>query len=811
MPEPSLEIKKEEKVPQLEIDPKYIEGLGLIAQVVGGDFGMKIKVGEAGVGSYFNPEKVEIVFDPLHILEDLDQAKFIAAHEGGHRAITRGFHEMGMREEKIKEISSQLGLAYIQNCLEDPADNNWFTRKYAGLKNITEEVYNKMLGEELVPLGLTHPEVQMAVSRLGYIPRFVYFGSEIIRDWHKGRFSQGLDPEVKKTLEKIRDKYQEYFETIPKKYANEREIKEKARERFINFYQNIWPEAKRIIEEDMNDEKLRQMLEKEKEEILQKLKELEEQRQKELEKELNEQKKKGEELEKEIKDIKEKMEGAEGEEKENLEKKLKEKQGEKEENEKKQKELEKEQEKSLADRIKEGIEKAKKEQEKQKKDLEKKLEEKKKQGEDLDKQIEDLKKQIEKAEGEQKKDLEQKLAKKQGEKKQNQRKQKELKKEIKDLEKQEKEGEFPFPMDKLSETDKKMLKEIFDQLPEEEKEELEEKAKRSLEDLEDQLNKEMQGKLNQDNPESHEQRREREKKEEEERKREEEERERERRREKERKEARKKIEEKIEELKSEYDKYYEEVVDIIDDLYKRLEKIFLPQRHPRWKAGYPAGTRLNLLKAMQFEAARRLKIPSEEYRKMFERKTLPDKRDYKFMFLVDMSDSMHEGGGEKIKETFKGLIVLGEVLNRLGIDFAIYGFTDEFPENVKKYKSFDEELTEEVRNRLSGVLTEGKGSTPTSSATEIASQELGEHKGKNNFLVTLTDGIPFPEDSSLTKNLVKKIREETDQKLVGLGLGPGTEFVENFYPAAQGNIKIEQLPEVLSQLLEDMILYPEKY
>jgi hypothetical protein len=647
--------KEEKTTPEMEISPEILRRLKVIAERVGGDFGLKIEIGQAGSGSSFNPLENKITFDPTHIKENSELAEFIAAHEGGHRAITRGPHEIGLKDEKIEEFYSQLGFAFGQNSCEDPADNNWFSNKFEGLREPVKNVYDKQLEQENIPLGLDHPEVKQAIAMLGYIPRFVYFGSEIIRDWHQNKFSSEINPEIKKALEKTREKYQEYFKDIPSSEKTEKETIEKARERFVIFSQDVWPEMKKIVEMDINDEKLRQMAGKMMDDILK-----------------------------------------------NLDKKSK---------------------KELKDAMKQGKDAMKKEKE------------------------------------------------------------------------QEEKGNLPLPMDRLSEKLKEKLQEIFDKLTDEQKKELEQKAQDNLEKLEDKLNKEKEGKLNSDKPETHQERRERietEKREREEKIKEE----------KELEKSREELKKKIEKEMSEYDKYYQEVKPIIEDLYQELQKVFLPQRHPRWKKGYPSGSRLDLLKAMQFEADK------SKYTEIWERKTIPQKIDYKFIILVDMSGSMgEECNYKKIKETFKGLIVLSEVLNRIGIKHEIAGFSGEI--GVKIFKDFKEELDKKTRDKISSVLTKTGGGTPTARATEFAFEELGKNKGKDNFLITLTDGQP--DSSESLKEIIKEIREKTSQKLVGLGLGENTKFVEEFYPAAKGNIKVEQLPKFLAELLKDMIRNPQKY
>lgn len=655
-----IEEKKKEGVSETEIDPEVERRLKIIAQRVGGDFGMKVEIipsgkrekGEPQQGSYFNPQETKIIFDPEHI-KDSQEAEFVAGHEGGHRAITRGPETIGLKQEKIQEIYSQLGFSYILNCLEDPADNNWVKEKFPGLESNIKNTYSKMLEKENVPLGLTHPEVTRAVTQLGYIPKFVDYGSEIIRYWHKEKFSEKLDPEVKKALDKTKKEAEEYFKAIPKPKPTEKEIIEKAKERFLIDYDKIWPEVKGLVKEDINNENLRQMI-----------------------KDATDKKQKGE--------------------------------------------------KSPLDKLPQ--------------DLQKELKEK--------------------------------------------------------LEGGQKEGEaMPIPMDELSEELKEELERIFESLPEEQKKDLQEKAENQLKNLEDKLNEDLKSKLNQDNPESHQERTERIKKEGEEKgKREREIEEIER--------ARKKFEKKLEAGMSEYDKVYKEVKSLIDDLYRQLLKIFIPERHPRWESGYPVGAKIDLTKAMQYEADR------SKYDKLWQRKTIPRKIDYRFSLLIDLSSSM---SGEKIEQTFKGLVVLAETLNRLGLQHEIIGFSSTFDDNVKVYKSFKDKLSKDTRNGISLMRQEDMGSTPTSSATEFTSERLEKNKGKHNFLITLTDGEPYPESSDLTKDFIKQARKRTNQKFIGLGLGPETEHVKEIYPNYIANILVKELPKKLTKLFEEIIKHPEKY
>ncbi|GIW67156.1 MAG: hypothetical protein KatS3mg096_024 [Candidatus Parcubacteria bacterium] len=119
---------------KIEIPKEVWENLEIIAKRVGGDFRMKVKLGKPGRGSFFNPEDVSITFDPLHIKESPELAKFVAGHEGAHRAITPHPKEIGLSREQIQELYSQIGFGYLQNVIEDMAVNDWLRKKISRVR-----------------------------------------------------------------------------------------------------------------------------------------------------------------------------------------------------------------------------------------------------------------------------------------------------------------------------------------------------------------------------------------------------------------------------------------------------------------------------------------------------------------------------------------------------------------------------------------------------------------------------------------------------------------------------------------------------
>jgi midasin (ATPase involved in ribosome maturation) len=420
----------------------------------------------------------------------------------------------------------------------------------------------------------------------------------------------------------------------------------------------------------------------------------------------------------------------------------------------------------------------------------------KQQLDELEKQLDELKKELDAADSpEKKKEIQEKMKKLFGEKE--------------SLENGEKNT---VPWDKLSDELKEKLQEIYNKLPKEARQELEKKAKETLEKLDDELIMESRGKLSEDDkPPTHEELETIEKKAREDKDEEEESERRQKEAAKALEKLKKALETQINEGLAEYDKIYQEIAPIADEFYNSITKIFLPHKHPRYTKGHPTGQRVDLAKAMQFQADKSL------YDKLWQRRTTPEKIDYRFTLLVDLSYSMK---GKKIEQTFRGVILMAEVLNRLGIKTKIYGFQDD----LILYKDFNQDLSPALREEMlimrKEVSNNGRNNQSAWNSDgyclEQASQDLQKSKGKDSFLIVFSDGLPVPDSKHAGKKfdlhkVIENIRKNTKQKLIGVGLGPDTEHVKDFYPTSLPNLRLKDIPATLGALLEDMIKNPAKY
>lgn len=802
---------EEEKKEQIGISKEDWQMLEIIAKRVGGDFGMKVKQGPPYLEE-FNPltgkkEKIpyiafedvqerSVTFNPLFIRENPRKAKRIAAHEGAHRAISRGYHEIGLSNELIQKLQSSdyIGFHSFYNIgLEDPRVNNWDTEKFPGLIELNKEFYDEMLKKENVPL--IAPEVNLLISKLGRYPRYAEAASELLRFWHTGNYSKKLKPEIQKCLQRIQKSATEYQTTIPPtdRGLKESEVIEKAQKCFELYHNYIWPEVKKLVEMDLHTEEQRQMLNEFRQmqkELEQKTKELEEaQRQGESQR--------AEELQKEIDRLKKELDPFN-----KLPENIK---------------------KELQEQIDKAIQEAVKQLNEEIEEKQKRIQEADQKQKELEKKIEDLEEKAKSASGKEKEELEKEIAEKRAEKLVEEMKQKQAEQDLKQIrdameDVQSGEAGMPYSEDKLSEKTKEEIEKLFKNLPSQKRKELREKAEKELEDFEDAINKEMEGKLNEDKPESHKERRERERQEREAA-----------RISEEAKIEKERIEKELERIRREkmtpYERARAEVMNLIDDLYYRLRRILKPEEYGEEEPGYPFGKYPEMRRIMQAEKDVTQKL------KAWIRETKPGLKDYRFWHLIDLSGSMK---GKKIEETFKGFIVVSEALDRLEYlsseTLKIHQGITGFHNKIFPFKDSKERLNKEIRDKLATIPERTKDSsagTNTYFATLFALEKLKQDLGKaGNFLLTFSDGEPNYDIRDELKKLLRESKKERERLNLKVGLiwlgeiGNEKELQElvNEYGYDFGLVMPTVRPEkgktfaqALGELLEDIVKNPGKY
>ena len=231
----------------------------------------------------------------------------------------------------------------------------------------------------------------------------------------------------------------------------------------------------------------------------------------------------------------------------------------------------------------------------------------------------------------------------------------------------------------------------------------------------------------------------------------------------------------------------------------------MARRAHKWEGNLRQGKRLNIEKRIQEKAKNVSPVESRAW----ERRDLPQEKDYSFSILIDLSGSMN--WGHKIEEAFKAVVVLAEALNRLSINIEITGFN----KFLYEYQKFGEDFNQEKRALLGSMLKEvtkeeSADHNDDGWAISSASKKLQNQRGSEKFLIVLSDGIPAPSDLHSgpeydVKEVVKEIQKTTDQKIIGLGIGRRTEHVSGLYPYSIPNVTVEKLASTLADLIRQVI------
>ena len=254
-----------------------------------------------------------------------------------------------------------------------------------------------------------------------------------------------------------------------------------------------------------------------------------------------------------------------------------------------------------------------------------------------------------------------------------------------------------------------------------------------------------------------------------------------------------------------YERERRNVLPLIDKLETDLRDVFVKRRKQGWLSGFKRGKRIDIQKRMQEEAR---SIPVVDS-KSWQRRELPQEMGYAISLLVDLSGSMERD--KKIGETFKAVIVLAEVLNRLSIRTEILGFN----EDLYVYQRFGQHMNDDIRKQMGKMLTEVLSTKAMHNddgwAVQEASERLAKQNAEKKFLFVLSDGIPnesrkHPRSEYDLGNIVKEIIKNTDQKIIGLGVGEGTEDMKKYYPNHQVDIKVEQLAEKLANTIREVLV-----
>lgn len=789
--------------------------LSSLAHFIGKDFSMPVKFGKPGEGWSGDLKNNSLIVDPEDLAtQSMDTLRYRVSSQAGRRRISR-------LEDIPQRQWEEPGYQYLNDVIETARANNFVAESYPKFaEHMNEASQENQLMDD-------HAE-RIAREQLGFVPRFMQAGRELARQWYgelsgqEVKISEDTAPEVVDALRRMQESASNAWWQYPSRVEadmGEKQIKKYAQSSRRTIDDRLWPEFHRLVEQDMQDAAVQEMLKKMQQEREQQEQESQnnEERQKQSQRNLLQQFRQTLTADqvKQLEEVLEKKSQQPIQSKEIQESQQQPQQGQSgQENQQPQDEQQGQQnqqgkegaqQEQAGKENQQGRENQQRQQEQDgQQSQEGQQDQQEQESQEGAQQVQEGQQgqggqqqggqQGQEGQGQQGQDSQQgqeSLSNQQGQNGQSQQASQAATASATDMTNRDQPGsaasagstEESVNMDLLPDSLKQKLQEFLDRLPWRESKEIEEQARERMKEVEEKLNAERESKLNETatkkRPVDHEAKA----------------------REEVQNAFRRQLYESVTIREDAYDKAVEEMLPIIDRLENDLREIFVQRRKNAWESGFRFGKRVDMGKRIQEKAK---DIPVIESR-AWQKKEAPQAKDYAITLLVDLSGSMR---GENIAETFKGVVALAEVLNRLSIRTEILGFNSKLSE----YQSFSETLNKDIRADMTQMLAEVHGdsseSTDTGWAMEISSERLARQRETEKFLIVLTDGQPSSYHNSRRYELadsIKQIKQNTDQKLIGLGLGSDTGFVANYFSNNITDIAATELGGKLAELIKDAI------
>ena len=257
---------------------------------------------------------------------------------------------------------------------------------------------------------------------------------------------------------------------------------------------------------------------------------------------------------------------------------------------------------------------------------------------------------------------------------------------------------------------------------------------------------------------------------------------------------------------TDYEQLRVEVEPFVEEAVYKLDAVLAPTKKPSWQPGFPDGQRPNLPQAMRYE------VDKQVHETMWERLSTPERRDFRFTVLLDLSKSMNKkvgAGSSRLKEAKKAVVFANEVFDRLDIASEGLGYSANLSEGLHKevFNEYGEQLDDLTRERIGKVGTIGM--TPTAEAIEWAAERQSEDLGAQNFILVMTDGTA--DDTVALTETLERIKNEDNQHVIGVIMGGGLDTLEALFDQAIIAEDLTQLSEKFADLITDIVTNPQDY
>lgn len=162
---------------------------------------------------------------------------------------------------------------------------------------------------------------------------------------------------------------------------------------------------------------------------------------------------------------------------------------------------------------------------------------------------------------------------------------------------------------------------------------------------------------------------------------------------------------------------------------------------------------------------------------------------------LDLPEGMDKKIPVKAFRALQGAIIYCEGADRLGVSREVLAFNAENHVLVPYDEPLDDEAKVNLVSYLDLITTTAAGWNNDGYALDWATQRNYERQllmGEIGLTIHLSDGLPAPDADHEgpeydLQHIIDTVGSEGRSELIGLGLGPGTEHVEDFYKAKDGS------------------------
>jgi cobaltochelatase CobT len=266
--------------------------------------------------------------------------------------------------------------------------------------------------------------------------------------------------------------------------------------------------------------------------------------------------------------------------------------------------------------------------------------------------------------------------------------------------------------------------------------------------------------------------------------------------------------------------FEDEVMHMMSPIQKDIERAICARSLSTYTGGHRSGK-------LHSSALSRLKTGDD---RVFRRKQVNTTKDVDVTLVIDNSGSM---SGSKIRLASLSAFALSSVLERLGINNEVIGFTTGGMPNdayttmrqtevdyglkyarycttvMPIFKGFGEKMTPTVKKRLaSSSLGDGEmGANADGESILIAYKRLMSQKGKGKIMIVLSDGLPaFYGNANPSKHLEQSVKQIEAGGVNVIGIGIQTTAVNQFYSKSIVVNNVNELPTVVAGQLKRALL-----